>query len=163
EIISKGIVCTIRGYLQQEEVANRLRLPGTGFTRKMREFNRMSTVLLTRTDVPTAAGATDADFSRPISRPKPGFLSLLGDVLNHGGPGYLQFAITNVCNAKCDFCGFAVDRFDPRKRRSVTLQEARDVIDIAVRNHIGYLLFVGGEPLVHRDLRGMTRYAAERG
>jgi MoaA/NifB/PqqE/SkfB family radical SAM enzyme len=56
-----------------------------------------------------------------------------------------------------------VDRFDPKQRRSVTLQEARDVIAIAVRNHIGYLLFVGGEPLVHRDLRAMVRYAAEKG
>ena len=84
-------------------------------------------------------------------------------MLQHGGPGYLQFAITNICNAKCDFCGFAVDRFDPKQRRSVTLQEARDVIDICVKNHIGYLLFVGGEPLVHKDLRAMTRYAAERG
>jgi len=37
------------------------------------------------------------------------------------------------------------------------------VIDISVKNHIGYLLFVGGEPLVHKDLRAMTRYAAERG
>jgi len=85
------------------------------------------------------------------------------EVLRHGGPGYLQFAITNICNAKCDFCGFAVDRFDPKKRRSVTLQEARDVIEICVKNHIGYLLFVGGEPLVHKELRAMTRYAAERG
>ena|SRR5262245_26241166 len=33
----------------------------------------------------------------------------LARVLEHGGPGYLQFAITNICNAKCDFCGFAVD------------------------------------------------------
>ena len=87
----------------------------------------------------------------------------MGQVLSHGGPGYLQFAITNICNAKCDFCGFAVDRFDPKKRRSVTLKEARDVIDICVKNHIGYLLFVGGEPLVHKDLCAMTRYAAERG
>ena len=37
------------------------------------------------------------------------------------------------------------------------------MIDICVKNHIGYLLFVGGEPLVHKDLRAMTRYAAERG
>ena len=87
----------------------------------------------------------------------------MAEVLDHGGPGYLQFAITNICNAKCDFCGFAVDRFDPKMRRSVTLKEAKDVIDIAVKNHIGYLLFVGGEPLVHKDLRAMTRYAAERG
>lgn len=103
------------------------------------------------------------DSSRPVARPKKSFLKLLGEVLDHGGPGYLQFAITNICNARCDFCGFAVDRFDPKQRRSVTLQQARDVIDICVRNHIGYLLFVGGEPLVHRDLRPMVRYAAERG
>jgi MoaA/NifB/PqqE/SkfB family radical SAM enzyme len=98
-----------------------------------------------------------------VARPRPSALKLLGEVLHHGGPGYLQFAITNICNAKCDFCGFAVDRFDPKQRRSVTLPEARDVIDICVKNHIGYLLFVGGEPLVHKDLRAMTRYAAERG
>lgn len=99
----------------------------------------------------------------PVIRPRKGALQLAREVLQHGGPGYLQFAITNVCNARCDFCGFAVDRFDPKQRRSVTLQQARDVIDISLRNHIGYLLFVGGEPLVHRDLRAMVRYAAERG
>src|SRR5262245_28833756 len=101
--------------------------------------------------------------SRDVVVPRTGWTRLVRDVLDHGGPGYLQFAITNICNAKCDFCGFAVDRFDPKQRRSVTLQEAKDVIDIAVKNHIGYLLFVGGEPLVHRDLRAMVRYAAERG
>src|ERR1700729_434981 len=93
----------------------------------------------------------------PFARPKKSFLRLAAEVLDHGGPGYLQFAITNICNAKCDFCGFAVDRFDPSRRRSVSLEEARDVINIAVKNHIGYLLFVGGEPLAHRDLRAMVR------
>ena len=116
---------------------------------------------------PTTAPATPrgngTDFSRPVQRPHKGAFQLFREVLNHGGPGYLQFAITNICNAKCDFCGFAVDRFDPKQRRSVTLQEARDVIDIAQRNHIGYLLFVGGEPLVHKELRAMVRYAAESG
>src|SRR5437764_4892092 len=114
---------------------------------------------------PPAAETTKpaADFSRPVARPKKSVFKLVGEVLQHGGPGYLQFAITNICNAKCDFCGFAVDRFDPKQRRSVTLMEARDVIDIALKNHIGYLLFVGGEPLVHKEVRAMTRYAAERG
>src|SRR6478672_11536541 len=99
----------------------------------------------------------------PVRPPKKGVLQLIGEVLHHGGPGYLQFAITNICNAKCDFCGFAVDRFDPKQRRSVTLKEAKDVIDISVRNHIGYMLFVGGEPLVHKELRAMVRYCAESG
>ncbi len=85
------------------------------------------------------------------------------EVLDHAGPGYLQFAITNICNAKCDFCNFAVDRFDHRQHRSVTLEQARDVIEIARRNHIGYLLFQGGEPLVHKDLPAMVRSCAEAG
>ena len=103
------------------------------------------------------------DFSKPVKRSKKGTLKLIGEVLDHGGPGYLQFAITNICNADCDFCGFARSKFNPAARRSVTLREACDAIDIALKNHIGYLLFVGGEPMVHRDLRAMTRYAAERG
>ncbi len=123
----------------------------------------MSTVVLSRSATPPPAVAAGANLSRPVVRPRTRFLKLVKEVLDHGGPGYLQFAITNICNAKCDFCGFAVDRFDPKKRRSVTLQEARAVIDICLKNHIGYLLFVGGEPLVHRDLSAMTRYAAEQG
>src|SRR6476660_6225920 len=123
----------------------------------------MDTATLSRTATPPEPAGVENPLFRPISRPKTSTFQLIKDVLDHGGPGYLQFAITNICNAKCDFCGFAVDRFDPKKRRSVTLKEAKDVIDIAVKNHIGYLLFVGGEPLVHKDLRAMTRYAPERG
>lgn len=123
----------------------------------------MSTVSAERSVTPAEPSREAVDFSRPVARPKQSIFKLVGEVLDHGGPGYLQFAITNICNAKCDFCGFAVDRFDPKKRRSVTLKEAQDVIDISVKNHIGYLLFVGGEPLAHKELRAMVRYAAERG
>jgi MoaA/NifB/PqqE/SkfB family radical SAM enzyme len=123
----------------------------------------MNTASLNCPAPPSATSPPHSDFSQPVERPKKGILKLLGEVLDHGGPGYLQFAITNICNARCDFCGFAVDRMDRKQRRSVTLSQAREVIDICVRNQIGYLLFVGGEPLVHGDLRGMVRYAAERG
>jgi MoaA/NifB/PqqE/SkfB family radical SAM enzyme len=98
-----------------------------------------------------------------VRRQKKGFFRLLGEVLEDGGPGYLQFAITNLCNARCGFCNFAVDKLPAGQRHSVTLQQARDVIDICARNHIGYLLFVGGEPMVHRDIGAMVRRAAERG
>jgi MoaA/NifB/PqqE/SkfB family radical SAM enzyme len=99
----------------------------------------------------------------PTARKKKTVFTLLGEILDHGGPGFLQFAITNICNADCEFCGFARDKFDPRQRRSVSLEEARRVVDICVRNHIGHLLFVGGEPLVHKDLLAMVGYATEQG
>src|SRR5436190_19662189 len=123
----------------------------------------MSIVALTASVPAAKAAQASIEFSQPVVRPKTSLFKQIGEVLQHGGPGYLQFAITNICNAKCDFCGFAVDRFDPKQRRSVTLREAKDVIDIAAKNRIGYLLFVGGEPLVHKELRTMVRYAAERG
>ncbi len=123
----------------------------------------MSTATLNQPAGTSEKSRPAVDFSRPVVKPTKSVFKLLGEVLDHGGPGYLQFAITNICNADCGFCGFARSKFDPKARRSVTLKEALDVIDIAVKNHIGYLLFVGGEPLVHRDLRSMVRYATERG
>jgi MoaA/NifB/PqqE/SkfB family radical SAM enzyme len=124
----------------------------------------MSTAVAEPPAPPAApARAAAPDFSQPVARPQTSAWQLFKDVLNHGGPGYLQFAITNICNADCGFCGFARSQFDPKARKSVTLQEAKDVVDIAKRNHIGYLLFVGGEPMAHRDLRAMVRYSAERG
>ncbi len=123
----------------------------------------MSTVTSETTPRATAAPSSPPAAARPVVRPHKGLFQLVGEVLDHAGPCYLQFAITNICNADCGFCGFARSKFDPQARRSVTLKEAQDVIDIAVRNHVGYLLFVGGEPMVHRELRAMVRYAAERG
>src|SRR5476649_1563381 len=103
----------------------------------------MSTATMTQSNRAADLAAPAPDFSKPVLKPRKSTLKLIGEVLKHGGPGYLQFAITNICNADCGFCGFARSKFDPKARRSVTLQEARDVIDIAVKNHIGYLLFVG--------------------
>src|SRR5436189_4185975 len=116
----------------------------------------MSVSVLPSSPSAKPAGKPAEDDSRRAVRPGKGVFKLFGEVLEHGGPGYLQFAITNLCNAKCDFCGFAVDKFDPKQRRSVTLKEAKDVIDISLKNHIGYLLFFCVEPLIHKDLLAMS-------
>lgn len=126
-------------------------------------FMSAEAVIETTPEAAARAVAATPSKSTPVVRPKTSGWQLFKDVLNHGGPGYLQFAITNICNADCDFCGFARSKFDPKARKSVTLSEARDVVDIAKRNHIGYLLFVGGEPMAHKELRPMVRYAAEQG
>jgi MoaA/NifB/PqqE/SkfB family radical SAM enzyme len=53
--------------------------------------------------------------------------------------------------------------FRPEAAPQRDSQPSQDVIDTAVRNHIGYLVFVGGEPLTHKEFRGMVRYSAESG
>mgnify|MGYP003814507053 CR=1 FL=1 len=140
----------------------------------LRQLNKMRTQSICGDDVPGSAAVCQKKFQQKksssscrdggrISVKRTGTLKLVREVFCHGGPGFLQFAITNICNARCAFCGFAADRFDARKRRSVTLAEAREVLDISVRNHIGYVLFVGGEPLVHKDLVAMIQMASDRG
>lgn len=118
------------------------------------------------TSEPSELGGIGSDLSAepaPVRKPQKPLLRLIGDVLDHGGPGYLQFAITNRCNADCGFCGFAHSKLDRAAWRSVTLEQVRDVVDICRKNRIGYLLFVGGEPMLHRDVVRMIRYAAESG
>jgi len=60
---------------------------------------------------------------RSVGKSKKRTFKLMGEVLDPGGPGFLQFAITNVCNARYDFCNFAVDRFDRSQRRTVAWQQ----------------------------------------
>ncbi len=80
------------------------------------------------------------------------------ETLKDGGPGFCQFAVTNACNARCAFCNFSVGRLAVSDRQSVTLKAAYHAIEILARNRIGYLVFVGGEPLVHPNLRAMVRH-----
>jgi MoaA/NifB/PqqE/SkfB family radical SAM enzyme len=89
-----------------------------------------------------------------------GILGTAVQALRDGGPGFCQFAITNICNARCDFCNFAVDRMPAAERASVTLAQAERALDILRAQGVGYVVFVGGEPFAHPDLRAMVRHAA---
>jgi MoaA/NifB/PqqE/SkfB family radical SAM enzyme len=80
-----------------------------------------------------------------------------------GGPGTCHFAITSTCNARCDFCNFAVDRLPTSARHSVTLEDANRAAGILCRNGVQFLIFTGGEPLAHRDLVAMVGHASGLG
>jgi hypothetical protein len=55
-----------------------------------------------------------------------GVWATVHSVLKEGGPGFSQFALTNVCNANCAFCNFARDRLPKRQWHSVERQGAFD-------------------------------------
>ena len=56
---------------------------------------------------PPANGAGSGDdFSVPVPRPKTSIFKLVGEVPDHGVPGYLQFAITHIFNADRGFWWF---------------------------------------------------------
>ncbi|MEW5744975.1 MAG: radical SAM protein [Nitrospirota bacterium] len=84
-------------------------------------------------------------------------------VLEEGGPGFCQFAITDACNARCAFCSFARDALSVGERSYAAPEAAAAAIDILSRRGIRYLVITGGEPLLHPHLEGIVGHAAVRG
>lgn len=98
-----------------------------------------------------------------VPDPKIPFWRMALKAMIDGGPGTCHFAITSICNARCGFCNFAIDRLPKNQQRSVTLDEAKLAIDILARNNVRYLLLTGGEPLVHRDFDTIVAHARRVG
>lgn len=74
---------------------------------------------------------------------------ILRSVLKDGGPSTCQFAITNVCNAACDFCNFSRDKLERQHSRWVSLEDGLKSLEILRSQDVGFMVFTGGEPTVH--------------
>jgi MoaA/NifB/PqqE/SkfB family radical SAM enzyme len=98
---------------------------------------------------------------------RPGRLSrgfdTLGLAIKEGGPGFCQFAINNVCNARCGFCNFALDKLPKNDWMYASRQGAMDSIDILYKNSVRYLVITGGEPMLHPDLVEIVNRASALG
>jgi MoaA/NifB/PqqE/SkfB family radical SAM enzyme len=70
-------------------------------------------------------------------------------VIKDGGPSTCQFAITNVCNAACDFCNFSRDKLERAQSRWVSLEDGLRSLEILRSHDVGFMVFTGGEPTVH--------------
>ncbi len=101
------------------------------------------------------------DITKPKKRRS--FLQLALQAVLDGGPSMCQFAITSACNARCGFCNFAVDKLPQEMKHFVTLEEAKEATDILYRNGVYFLIYVGGEPMLHPQLNEMIAYAAKIG
>ncbi len=87
-----------------------------------------------------------------------------GDLLRlflEGGPGLVQIAVTNACNARCRFCSFPkvpapdVIMADPRRL-------ARGLASLSQRG-AHYVTFTGGEPLLYPELLPALAQANQMG
>jgi MoaA/NifB/PqqE/SkfB family radical SAM enzyme len=68
-----------------------------------------------------------------------------------GGPGFLQVAVTNACNAHCRFCSFP--KVPPAERFMADPRRLARGLDAASRAGVRYVCITGGEPLLYPDLR----------
>lgn len=71
-------------------------------------------------------------------------LSLISRYLS-GSLKMCEFAITNLCTARCDFCSI----WKQKKKVTIGLDEALGVIDHLARLGVGFITLTGGEPLLH--------------
>jgi len=73
-------------------------------------------------------------------------------MLNFKIPAVCDVLVTNVCNAACDFCGFARDKTVAGPARYVDADAFTRALPVLHRRGIRYLTLQGGEPLVHPDI-----------
>ncbi len=88
---------------------------------------------------------------------------ILKSVVRDGGPSTCQFAITNVCNAACDFCNFSRDKLPKDHTRSVSLEDGLRCLEILRRQDVGFMVFTGGEPTVHRNWVELLKHSDQLG
>jgi MoaA/NifB/PqqE/SkfB family radical SAM enzyme len=84
-------------------------------------------------------------------------------LIRHGGPALCNIAITNACNANCDFCNFANGKVAHRDLRYMDAGQFACALEILHRRGIRYVSFFGGEPLLHPRLPEMIAISVAKG
>ncbi|HYL14310.1 MAG TPA: radical SAM protein [Terriglobales bacterium] len=84
-------------------------------------------------------------------------------LIRHGGPALCNIAITNSCNATCDFCNFANGRVARKDLRYMDPEQFVCALEILHRRGIRYVSFFGGEPLLHPRLPEMIATSVAKG
>lgn len=83
-------------------------------------------------------------------------------LVRRGGPAICNVAVTNSCNATCDFCNFANGRVSKKDLRWIDAERFAAALDVLHRRGIRYLNIFGGEPLLHPRLLEMLSMAVAR-
>ena len=82
--------------------------------------------------------------------------SLYRSIQNKNLPNMMSLAVNDVCNATCEHCSFFEGVEDPT-RTVLSTEQVTNVIDQAQALGISVLNFVGGEPLLRRDLPELVK------
>ena len=80
-----------------------------------------------------------------------------------GGPAVCNIAVTNVCNATCDFCNYAKDKDFVTDKKWLEPERAVRALDILHARGVRYITFTGGEPMLHPKMYELIAAVAARG
>jgi MoaA/NifB/PqqE/SkfB family radical SAM enzyme len=82
-------------------------------------------------------------------------------LLAQGGPGFVQIALTNACNAHCRFCSFP--QVKPEDRVMADPERLGRGLQTLAAVGVRYLVFTGGEPLLYPHLEDILTEARDLG
>lgn len=80
-------------------------------------------------------------------------------LISRGGPALCNIAVTNSCNAACDFCNFARGKVGAANLRWIDADRFSSALQMLHQRDIRYVSFFGGEPLLHPALAEMIAMA----
>ncbi len=83
-------------------------------------------------------------------------------LIRRGGPALCNIAVTNSCNAACDFCNFARGKVPSADLRWIDADQFGLALDILHKRGVRYVSFFGGETLLHPRLADMIEMSVER-
>jgi len=84
-------------------------------------------------------------------------------LMRHGGPALCNVAVTNSCNATCDFCNFAHGKVQRKDLRWINAGQFDAALQILHDRGVRYISFFGGEPLLHPRLTDMIAMSIAKG
>jgi len=84
-------------------------------------------------------------------------------LIRHGGPALCNVAVTNSCNAKCDFCNFANGKVERKDLGWINADQFDAALQILYDRGVRYISFFGGEPLLHPRLSDMVAMSVAKG
>jgi MoaA/NifB/PqqE/SkfB family radical SAM enzyme len=84
-------------------------------------------------------------------------------LIRHGGPALCNVAVTNSCNASCDFCNFANGKIAHPDLRRMDVNRFDSALEILHGRGVRYVSFFGGEPLLHPHIVEMIGASVAKG
>jgi len=73
-------------------------------------------------------------------------------------PGIVNIGVTDKCNCKCKHCSFFGEMHKSKNKKTLTKEEMKKVINNCIDLGITVINFVGGEPLINKDLPELIKY-----
>lgn len=83
---------------------------------------------------------------------------LMSNMIQEPLPGIVHIGVTDICNAKCEHCSFYGNAMHKPKQKVISTEQMKKVIKGCQDFGVSVINFVGGEPLLNRDLPELISY-----